>query len=148
MNVLNILLSAELTDHIFQLIGCLVSAAASGGLTWIATLKFVRRQANADAMKSVQDVYQELVEDIKKDREELRDETKTLHDSYEEKTRELGESVKRITELEKRVATNKRKIAAQDEQIQAMSPLVCTVLSCPNRRRDTHEILHTHTDDE
>ena len=44
----------------------------TSGLTWLFTLRYTRKQAEADAMKSVQEVYQELIEDMKNDRKELK----------------------------------------------------------------------------
>ena len=59
-------------------IGYMVTALASGSLSWITTVKWTRQQAKSDAMKSVQDVYQELVEDLKRDRDLQREENERL----------------------------------------------------------------------
>lgn len=62
-------------DAIIEIIiTSVISAVGSGSLVWVATAKYTRKQAEADAMKSVQDVYQELIEDLKSDRENLKTE--------------------------------------------------------------------------
>ena len=54
------------------IITAIITALCTGGLTWLFTLRYTRKQAEADAMKSVQEVYQGLIEDMKNDRKELR----------------------------------------------------------------------------
>ena len=46
------------------IITAVVTAFCTGGLTWLFTLRYTRKQAEADAMKSVQEVYQKLTEVI------------------------------------------------------------------------------------
>ena len=48
------------------IITAIITALCTGGLTWLFTLRYTRKQAEADAMKSVQEVYQELIEDVYK----------------------------------------------------------------------------------
>ena len=45
------------------IITAIITALCTGGLTWLFTLRYTRKQAEADAMKSVQEVYQGLIED-------------------------------------------------------------------------------------
>ncbi len=87
------------------IISTLVSALCSGGLTWVFTIRYARKQAEADSMKSVQEIYQGLVEDLKKERVELRSE---------------------IEKLRTTVETNSR-------DINAMKPKLCGVVACTRR---------------
>ena len=102
-----------------EYIGYLISAVVSGSLAWLATIKFTRKQAEADAMASVQNVYQELIEDLKSDREELRNENITLRD-------ELRLLKQRLEELESKCSENARRV-------EEMQPNLCYCKNCPNR---------------
>lgn len=102
-----------------EYIGYLISAVASGSIAWLATIKWTRKQAEADAMESVQNVYQELIEDLKKDREDLRTENITLRT-------ELREMKQRIEELETKCSENARRF-------EEMLPYLCYCKNCPNR---------------
>lgn len=60
------------------IITTIISSVCTGGLTWLFTLKYTRKQAEADAMKSLQEVYKGIIEDLKTDREENRKEIEQL----------------------------------------------------------------------
>ena len=51
-----------------EIITLIVTALTSGFVTSLVTLRFTRKQAENDAVKGVQDIYQELVDDLKRDR--------------------------------------------------------------------------------
>lgn len=72
------------------IISTLTSALCSGGLTWIFTIRYARKQAEADSMKSVQEIYQGLVEDLKKEREDLKTEIEKLKVTVENNTRDIN----------------------------------------------------------
>lgn len=46
----------------------IVSLIVGGGLSVPFTIKFARRKADADAMKAVQEVYQETLNDLRKEK--------------------------------------------------------------------------------
>mgnify|MGYP001188982948 FL=1 len=52
-----------------QHIDTLLAFITGGGVLSFATLKFTRKQAEADAMKAVQEVYQETIKDLREDKE-------------------------------------------------------------------------------
>ncbi len=85
------------------IITAIITALCTGGLTWLFTLRYTRKQAEADAMKSVQEVYQELIEDMKNDRKEL----KQRIDDVESQYRELQQ---KCNEMEKDIRQNARVI--------------------------------------
>lgn len=71
------------------LVTTIVSSLCTGGLTWLFTLKYTRKQAEADAMLSVQNVYQQIIEDLKTDRAELKENIKELALKVSENEREI-----------------------------------------------------------
>lgn len=63
---------------ITQNLETLLAFITGGGLLSFATLKFTRKQAEANAMKAVQEVYQETIKDLREDKERMSEEIKEL----------------------------------------------------------------------
>ena len=117
-----------------------------GGFGWLITLRATRKKADADAMKSVQDVYQQTIEDLnnyvndirsdrnalRKDRDEMRDENKRLQDKLDKLEQD-------IRELRNVVARNSRKV-------DAMRPFVCLKAPNCNMRTDI-ELVSDNVED-
>ena len=90
------------------------------------------KKAEAEAMKEKQDYYQQMAEDLakdrdyyKQDRDEQRDKLDKLSRSVIEWKRQTDDT---IDELRRQVARNGR-------QIDAMRPLLCADLTCKKRKR-------------
>ena len=96
----------------------IITAITSGSLSWLVTIKFTRKQAEADAMKSVQDVYQELIEDLR-----------ASNNSLKEKIAEMEESIKSLQSDVQR--NNKRLIEIQ--------PWLCFLGGCSRRLLSPNE---------
>jgi len=79
-----------------------------GGLASLISIKYTRKTAQADAMKAVQDVYQETIRDLRADKEEMKLE---------------------IAELKKEVHKN-------SEDIKTLQLYKCVVMDCKLRKRD------------
>lgn len=101
------------------IVTAIVSSFCSGGLAWLFTLKYTRKQAEADAMLSVQNVYQQIIQDLKTDREELKENVRSLKERDEDRER-------KITDLEQKVNNNEREIAL-------MRPNLCGRKGCDQR---------------
>lgn len=102
------------------IITAIISSICTGGLTWIFTIRYTRKQAEADAMTSMQGIYKEMIDDLQKDRKELK----------EERTR-LKEKLKSLEEKYEQVD---RAIKENSRVIEAMKPFLCGVVDCPNRK--------------
>lgn len=92
----------------------LITAVTSGGLGWVFTARWTRKQAQADAMRSVQEVYQEMIDDLRKDRQSLK---------------------MKVEELERQVAVLESEVRKNALALNAMKPFVCYVENCPNRKK-------------
>ena len=79
----------------------IVTRVLGGSVGWLFTIKYTRRQAEADAMQHFQTVYQGLINDLKADRKDLRQERDNLADTIEAMD-------KRIKDLERTVEANAR----------------------------------------
>lgn len=78
-------------------------------------------------MKSVQEVYQELIEDLKNDRQEL----KKRFDEVDNKYKEV---LQKCNEMEKAIRRNAR-------VMDTMKPFLCGVKNCPNRDTPFWDVL-------
>lgn len=120
-------------ENIANWVGIIIASLTSGSVGWVASVKYSRQQAKADAMKSVQDVYQELLEDIRSDREELRIENGTLRESIRQLEGKIVQMQNSMDQLTQRCSENEKKLLASDKKLAAMQPFICTVPNCPKR---------------
>lgn len=67
-------------EFLSQNLETLLAFITGGGLLSFATLKFTRKQAEANAMKAVQEVYQETIKDLREDKAEMNKEMQELRD--------------------------------------------------------------------
>lgn len=120
-------------EQILEWVGYIITALTTGSVGWIASVKYNRQQAKADAMKSVQDVYQELVADLKNDREELKAENAELRESMHKMEEKMAKMQEEMHKLTKRCSENESKLLAADKKFIAIQPMICTVPDCPGR---------------
>lgn len=113
---------------VFDSITNILSLLFGGSVISIVTWRFARRkaeaeakQAEAEAKKGDQDYYQQMIDDVAKDR-----------DYYKKERDEYRDTIKsydaRIDDLERRVARNGR-------MVESLRPFICTDLSCKLRHR-------------
>lgn len=104
-------------DTLVAIIGLFIGGGGGAFFTW----RWQRRKARAEAKREEQDYYQQMMDDIAKDRDyykQERDEYRRTIKSYDE----------RIDQLERAVARNGR-------MVEAMRPFMCADLSCKLRKR-------------
>ena len=129
----------ELTT-ILELAGLLIG---SGGIAAWGTLKWERmrargeaRSAENEATKSVQDVYQEMVADVKEDRAEQKEYIKELKLDRAHLREERDEMRRRLGETEENMRIQERQIARLGSRIDSLTPLICTLTGCKQRVRN------------
>lgn len=74
----------------------IITLLLGGGATWLFTIKYTRRQAEASAMEHFQTVYQGLIKDLQEDRATLRNERDALADvvkNMEQRVKDLEHKV-------------------------------------------------------
>lgn len=111
----------------FDSVSNILSLLFGGSVISIFTWKIARRKANAEATqaeieaaKAKQDYYQQMMEDLSKDRDYWKH-------SYEEMRAIIRKYDERIAELERQVARNSRQVAN-------MRPFACGNLRCKVRQ--------------
>lgn len=102
----------------------LLTFVLGGGLlsfiTAIITMKYTKKQAEANAMKAMQDVYQELITDLRTDRDSLKAELKNMRDDRETLRTDIQKMKLEIIE--------NRKLCNE------LKPYKCTDISCIHRK--------------
>ena len=94
-------------------------------ITSLITLKYTKKQAEANAMKSVQDVYQELIKDMRSAMENLKKEKEDV-----EKRLSL-----RIESLELKQKEMEQKVDDNENKITKLETLKCRNLLCNKRQQ-------------
>ena len=136
-------------DAIISLIGLFVGGGAGAFFTW----KYQRKKAKAeavtaevDAAKDMQDMYQQMLEDAKKDREDRREQVEELRadrDHYKQERNELREKMEQLTrsfmdwriEADNDRSKMKMDIAKLGRKVETMVPFMCGNLACKERQR-------------
>jgi hypothetical protein len=139
-------------DSILSLLGLFVGGGGGAFFTW----RFMRRKAKAeavtaevDAAKDMQDMYQQMLEDAKRDREDRReqvDELRKDRDHYKQERDELRDKMEQLTrsfmdwriEADNDRSKMKMDIAKLGRKVETMFPFMCGDLSCKLRK---HVIL-------
>ena len=86
-----------------NIIIALISAITSGGLASIFTIRATRRKADADAMQSIQDVYQQTLQDQQSYIDKLRETRDHLVADREEMRKENNELRQRLNDMDEKV---------------------------------------------
>lgn len=133
-------------DTLINIATLLLGSSGGAFFTW----KWIRRksqaeasQAENEALKGKQDYYQQMMDDIAKDRDYYKKERDCMRDT-------IKSYDTRIDDLERRVARNGR-------MVESLRPFICTNLDCKLRHRatisaageiDTTEQQPTNEDDD
>ena len=136
-------------DSILSLLGLFVGGSGGAFFTW----RYLRRKAKAeavtaeiDATKDMQDMYQQMLEDAKKDREDRREQVEELRadrDHYKQERNELRDKMEQLTrsfmdwriEADNDRSKMKMDIAKLGRKVETMVPFMCGNLTCKDRQR-------------
>ena len=113
------------------LITNVVTLLSGGGLGWVFTIKSLKRQQEADAMKSAQEVYRGVIEDLNSERGRLQGTIERMEAENQERSAKLAGVERELTLIRR--------------QLSWMKPLLCGVKDCEKRRpinlKEEDEIL-------
>ena len=136
-------------DAIISLLGLFMGGGGGAFFTW----RYLRRKAKAeavtaevDAAKDMQDMYQQMLEDAKRDREDRREQVEELRkdrDHYKQERNELRDRMEKLMHsfMEWRVEADndrskmKMDIAKLGRKVETMVPFMCGNLTCKDRQR-------------
>lgn len=130
--------------ELFSIANSIVTIILGGGwfLHWRASKRKANgeaKQVEADAFKSMQDAYQQMHEDTLKRLDEVRTERDQYKDERDEERKANKEMRQKYIELEERMTTMdnqyKRDISRLGRRIDVLSPFLCGLAGCMNRRK-------------
>lgn len=117
----------------YSLINTIVTIILGGG--WFLHWRATKRKANGEATQSeaegwsaMQRLYQKTIEDFTNYSEAMRTERKVLK-------QENAEMRERYNKLDDEIILLKRRLSRQGRKIDALSPFLCGVVGCLNRKR-------------
>ena len=96
-----------------------------GTATAFVTIKYTKKRAEADAMKAMQDVYQEMITDQRSYINSLKQDKEDSEARWENK----------VETLSKRIETMDLKINENNLLITELKTMKCTDLICQNRKQ-------------
>lgn len=128
-------------ENTFETIMSIVGLLLGGtGIGTFFTWRWQRRKAaaeaetaEADAAKELQDVYQQLINDIKADREEQKAYIGELKEDRAHLRKDRDDLRKRQDELEESVRNLQREVARNSRIVEFMRPLLCGREGCAIR---------------
>lgn len=118
----------------------IASLFMGGGCGAFFTWRYQRRRAKAEAIDSeatatekVQDVYQQLITDIKTDRDEQKAYIQELKEDRRHLREDRDDLRKRQDELEEQVRSLQKDVARNGRMVECMRPLLCGRRNCTDR---------------
>ena len=79
----------------------ILAFVTGGGLLSVVTFKYTRTQAKADAMKAVQDVYQETIKDLREDKDLIKSENADMRGKVSVLEKEVSQITKDVDSLKR-----------------------------------------------
>ena len=124
-------------SDIVSIIGLL---AGGGGAGWWLTWRYTRRKEQAEAVgaeataaKELQDVYQQVIDDIKTDRDEQKAYIQELKEDRRHLREDRDDLRKRQDTLEETVRSLQRDVARNGRVVECMRPFLCGRENCQIR---------------
>ena len=115
-------------ESIIALLGLLLGGGGGAFFTWRwqrAKAKAEAVGADASAAKELQDVYQQLINDVKADRDEQKAYINELKEDRQHLRKDRDELRDRQDKLEEQVRTLQRDVARNGRMVECMRPFLC-----------------------
>jgi len=99
-------------------------------LSW----RWQRKKAKAEADGVEQDVYQEIIGDLKADRDDRKAYIKELKEDRKHLLQERDELRVRQDKMEEEIRSLQREVARNGKILEGVRPLMCGMIGCRNRQ--------------
>lgn len=109
------------------IIPCIASLLTGGGLSWIFTIRYTRKQEEANATKTSQEIYQSIITDLNTDRARLVEEKDVLRS-------ELEDTRTHVRRLDKRSNALQGQVQLVNRKLNAVLPLTCSIATTCERK--------------
>ena len=115
-------------DTLVGILGLFVGGGGGAFFTWRwqrAKAKAEAKSAEVDAAKEMQDVYQQLIADIKTDRDEQKTYIRELKEDRRHLREDRDELRDRIDKTDEKVRNLQREVARNGQRLEALRPFLC-----------------------
>lgn len=133
-----------------EFILAIVTLIAGGG--WFVTYKDYKRrqmgeatQSEAEGWKSIQDVYQQTIEDLKQYTEDIRSDRNHLKEDRDNLRKENNEIRAKYLLMEDQILSLRKDLARMGRRLEILFPFTCGVAGCVKRER--FDIQETELED-
>ena len=123
-------------DTIIAILGLFIGGGSGAFFTWRYQRKKAKAEAvtaEADAAKELQDVYQQLITDLKTDRDEPKAYINELKEDRNHLRKDRDDLRKRQDELEQQVRSLQKDVARNGRMVECMRPFLCGKSGCKDR---------------
>lgn len=117
-----------------QIIIAVISLVSAVGLSSFFTIKFTKQKAQADAMASVQDVYQETITDLRQDKTLLKEERDQARNDFKLIAEKVEQNSRDIEAIKRENADIKAENAIIKAENEALKGSLCKNMDCKNRK--------------
>lgn len=133
------------------IISSIATALCGGGVGGVFTWRYLRRQekakakeaeanaltAETSAVKEVQDVYQQMITDVKTDRDEQKTYIQELKEDRRHLREERDELRNRIDKTDETVRDLQAQVEKTGRMVEMLRPFICGIVGCPDRKPAT-----------
>lgn len=126
--------------NVFDVITTMATIILGGG--WFIYYRANKRKANGEATqseaegwRSMQEVYQKTIEDMKIINEDARQDRDHFKESRNALRAENEEMRKKYKEVEEQIMQQKKDIARLGRRIDGIAPFLCGVVGCQRRKK-------------
>ena len=123
-------------DTIIAILGLFIGGGSGAFFTWRYQRKKAKAEAvtaEADAAKELQDVYQQLITDIKTDRDEQKAYINELKEDRNHLRKDRDDLRKRQDDLEQQVRSLQKDVARNGRMVECMRPFLGGKSGCKDR---------------
>lgn len=106
---------------------------AGGGFGWLLTIKATKKKAEAEAMASVQDVYQKTINDLNGYCDTLRKDRNELQADRDEMRRKNQELEEKVQAQQDEILEVKKEMSRLRREVDGLRPFLCSRPNCDKR---------------
>lgn len=92
-------------------------------------------QSEAEGWKSMQDVYQQTIDDLNKYCNDIRNDRNLLRDENNQLREENRKLRDKYLDMENQIMELRKELARQGRRLESILPFTCGTVACPNRTR-------------
>lgn len=123
-------------DTLISILSLFIGGGGGAFFTW----RYVRQKAKAEAdaaetsaAKESQDMYQQLIADLKTDREYQREQMEEMRKDRDQYKKERDEMRKQFDKYDEDIRTLKNDVARNGRMVESMRPFLCGRSGCKDR---------------